>query len=204
MEEPIVTIQNYAQAGIELRRDFFAANSGKIEQAALMAARAIAGGKKIFLCGNGGSAADAQHVAGELVNRFMLDRPALPAIALTVDTSVITAIGNDFHFDQIFKRQLCALGQPGDVLIAISTSGNSPNVLNAIDCAREKDISVIGLTGHDGGLMANMCDLLINVPGSATPLIQEIHLACEHLLCSLIDYFLFENPSRLNAFTEER
>lgn len=200
MSDALEMIRKHASSGASLREEFFGQNAENIRNAAFMAALALARGHKILLCGNGGSAADAQHVAGELVNRFLMDRPALPAIALTVDTSVLTAIGNDFHFDLIFRRQLEALGAAGDVLLAISTSGNSANVINAIQCAREKGIAVIGLTGRKGGAMADMCDVLINAASESTPLIQEMHLACEHIFCALIDYYLFENVAELRPY----
>ena len=153
--------------------------------------------KKILSCGNGGSAADAQHFSAELLNRFETERPSLPAISLTTDTSTLTSIGNDYHFDQIFSKQINALGQPGDVLLAISTSGNSNNVIKAIQAAQEKNISVIALTGHEGGKIApilNEQDIEIRVPHEKTSRIQEIHLLTIHCLCDIIDHKLFQTP----------
>lgn len=190
-------ISNHARAGLRLREEFFLANQELIANAALELALCLARGGKILLCGNGGSAADAQHVAAEFVNRFQLDRPPLPAIALSTDSSIITSIGNDFSFEQIFSKQVLALGNPGDILIAISTSGNSPNVLKAIEAAQERKVLSIGLTGGSGGKMAGMCQFMFNVPDSNTALVQEVHLAVEHLLCRLTDYYLFENASLL-------
>ncbi len=190
-------IDNHARAGLRLREEFFSANQELIAKTALEVALCLARGGKILLCGNGGSAADAQHVAAEFVNRFQLDRPPLPAIALTTDSSNITAIGNDFSFEQIFSKQVLALGSPGDILIAISTSGNSPNVLKAIEAAQERRVTTIGLTGNTGGKMAGMCQFLLNVPDKNTALVQEVHLAVEHLICRLTDYYLFENASLL-------
>lgn len=190
-------IADHAAAGVDARKRFFAQGSEETRQAALTLARCLASGHKILLCGNGGSAADCQHVAGEFVNRFLFERPGLPAIALTVDTSTLTAIGNDRAFDAVFSRQVEALGRPGDCLVAISTSGNSANILAAIAVARQKKMTVIGLAGAGGGKMSGHCDWLLAVPNSATPIIQETHLAIEHLLCRLVDYYLFENPAEL-------
>lgn len=146
---------------------------------------------KILICGNGGSAADAQHFAGELVSRFYFDRPALAAIALTTDTSIITAIGNDYGYEDVFSRQIEALGQAGDVFIAISTSGNSPNVLKALTKARDLGLTTIGLTGQTGGKMSALCDVCLCVPSESTPRIQECHLVIEHALCAYIEEKLF-------------
>lgn len=144
-------------------------------------------GGKILLCGNGGSAADAQHWAAELVARFNYDRPGLAAIALTTDTSALTAIGNDYGYEQVFSRQVEALARKGDLLIAISTSGNSPNVLRAIAAARALGVTVAGFTGAQGGRMNDCCDLLVRVPSSRTPQIQEGHAVIGHLLCGAIE-----------------
>lgn len=153
--------------------------------------KALRSGRKLLFAGNGGSAADAQHWAGELVSRFYYDRPGLPAIALTTDTSILTAIGNDYGYDYVFARQVEALGQQGDVLIAISTSGNSRNVARAIEAAHEKRMVVIGFTGEGGGKMADLCDLCFRVPSGETPRIQEGHEALGHLLCALIEAEMF-------------
>jgi D-sedoheptulose 7-phosphate isomerase len=148
-------------------------------------------GGKILIAGNGGSAADAQHFAGELVSRFYFDRPALAAIALTTDTSVLTAIGNDYGYEDVFSRQIEAFGQSGDVFIAISTSGNSPNIIKAITQAKALGLSVIGLTGQGGGAMKPLCDICFCVPSNSTPRIQEGHLLIEHTLCVCIEEELF-------------
>ena len=145
---------------------------------------------KVLLCGNGGSAGDAQHVAGEFVNRFLFDRRALPGIALTTDTSVMTAIGNDSSYDEIFSRQVEALGNEGDALIAISTSGNSPNVLRAVEAARGRDMVTLGLTGGTGGALATACDLCLTVPSPETPRIQEAHITILHIVCQLVEQAL--------------
>lgn len=153
---------------------------------------ALRSGNKLLFAGNGGSAADAQHWAGELVSRFNFDRPGLAGIALTTDTSILTAIGNDYGYDHVFARQIEALGRAGDVFFAISTSGNSANVVRAIEAARERDIKVVGFTGQDGGAMAALCDVCLHVPASATPRIQEGHGFLGHLICDLIERSMFE------------
>ena len=147
---------------------------------------------KILLAGNGGSAADAQHIAGELVSRFAFDRPGLPAIALTTDTSVITAIGNDYGYDSLFARQIQAHGQKGDVFVAYSTSGKSPNVLTGLREARSRGLICIGMTGNQGGGMGELCDYLLVVPSADTPKIQEGHLVLGHILCGLVENAMFK------------
>lgn len=144
------------------------------------------GGKAIF-CGNGGSAADAQHLAAELMGRFLIDRAPLPAMALTVNTSTITAIGNDYGYDEIFERQLCGIGRKGDILIGLSTSGNSANVVRAMNAAKEIGIVTISLTGAGGGKMGEIADISIRVPSTSTPRIQEMHIAIGHSLCEWIE-----------------
>ena len=148
-------------------------------------------GNKLLIAGNGGSAADAQHFAGELVSRFNYDRPPLSALALTTDTSILTAIGNDYGYDEIFVRQLRANALPGDIFIAISTSGNSLNILKAIETARELKVGVIGLSGFSGGKMHGYCNYCICVPSKLTPRIQECHIAIEHWICEYLEYSLF-------------
>jgi D-sedoheptulose 7-phosphate isomerase len=163
----------------------------QISQFALLLIKAYQSGHKVLIAGNGGSAADAQHMAAELVGRFTLNRAALPAVALTTDTSIITAMANDFGFDEIYSRQIDALGLPGDVFIALSTSGNSSNILKAIDHAKKKKILVLGFTGESGGKMASGCDLCFRVPSTDTPRIQEAHAMIIHILCSLVEQTLF-------------
>lgn len=148
-------------------------------------------GNKILIAGNGGSAADAQHMAGEFVNRFYFDRPGLPALALTTDTSILTAIGNDYGFEKLFARQVQVNGQKGDLFIAISTSGNSANIINAIKICDVMGITTVGLTGKIGGTMSELCDYCIKVPSNETPRIQEIHLMIEHIICSIVEQELF-------------
>ena len=153
---------------------------------------------KVLSCGNGGSAGDAQHFSSELLNRFERERPGLPAVALTTDASTVTSIGNDYSFEEIFSKQVRALGQPGDILLAISTSGNSANVIQAIQAAHTRSMSVVALTGRDGGKMAGCLrdgDVEIRVPAKSTARIQEVHLLVIHCLCDLIDVQLFGDPS---------
>lgn len=196
-KNPHDIIKEHAQAGVRAREAFFASHADAVCEAARAMASSIAAGGKILICGNGGSAADAQHMAAEFVNRFMMERPPLPAVALTTDSSALTAISNDYSFSEVFSKQVLALGARGDILIGISTSGSSPNILAAIGAAKEREMSVIGITGKDGGAMAGICDFLLNVENVSTPVIQEVHLAVEHLLCRLCDYFLFENVQDL-------
>lgn len=164
-----------------------------IGNAATLCIARLRAGSKLLFCGNGGSAADSQHLAGELISRFMYDRPGLPAVALTTDTSVLTAIGNDYGYERIFSRQVEALGNAGDVLVAISTSGRSRNVLAAIDAARSKQLHVIGMTGASGGAMIGTTSVLICAPSQLTPRIQEVHIAVGHVICALIEEALFPN-----------
>lgn len=162
-----------------------------IGRAARTVADAYGAGKKTLLAGNGGSAADAQHIAGEFVSRFRFDRPGLASVALTTDTSILTAIGNDYGYDELFARQVQAQGLGGDVFIGISTSGNSRNLVQALTACREKGIRTIGLTGADGGAMAGLCDISIRVPSSDTPRIQESHILIGHILCGIVEETVF-------------
>ena len=159
----------------------------RMQAAAQACIGALATGGRVMFCGNGGSAADAQHLAAELVGRFQHDRPAIGAIALTTDSSILTAIGNDFGFERIFARQVQALGRAGDVLVAISSSGRSANLLAAMQCARASGITNIGLTGGDGGGMAALCDIELRIPAAATALVQQAHITLGHVLCGLIE-----------------
>jgi D-sedoheptulose 7-phosphate isomerase len=165
-----------------------------ISQAIELMFNALSNGNKILACGNGGSAGDAQHFAAELVGRFERERFPLPAIALTTDTSIITAVGNDYRFNEIFSKQVQAFGQAGDILLAISTSGNSANVLAAVEAALEREMRIVALTGKDGGKLAQMltdADVHINVPHSRTARIQEVHLVAIHSICDGLDVALF-------------
>ncbi len=192
-------LAGYASAGAALREQFFTASAEKVDGAARALACRLRDGGKILFCGNGGSAADAQHLTAEFVNRFLLERRPLPALALTTDASVLTSIGNDRGFADIFALQVRALGGPKDALVAISTSGTSPNVLAALAAARDAGLFRLGLTGQNGGEMSALCDITLWVPHTLTPLIQEVHIAAGHMLCRLADYYLFENPAALSA-----
>ncbi len=151
-------------------------------------------GNKLLVAGNGGSAADAQHIVAEFVSRFNFDRPGLPALALTTDTSILTAVGNDYGYEQLFRRQLEANGVAGDIFLGISTSGNSPNILAALEAAKAKGITSFGLTGESGGKMRSLCDHCLCVPSGDTPRIQEAHILIGHTLCAMVELALFEDP----------
>ena len=175
----------------DLKRAFVEENREKIYSVFLEIAKRIKEGKKLLLCGNGGSAADCQHIAAELVGRFEMERRALPAIALTTDTSILTAVGNDYSFDKIFERQVEALGKEGDVLIGISTSGNSRNVTNAVKRARELGLLTVGFSGKDGGELSKVADHCFVVKSFSTPRIQEVHITLGHILCDFIEKYLY-------------
>lgn len=162
-----------------------------LAEVAMLTAEAMRSGRKLLVAGNGGSAADAQHLVAEFVVRLHANRPALPAVALTTDSSILTAIGNDFGFEQIFARQIQALAQPGDIFLGISTSGNSPNILCAFRAAVELGVTTIGLSGNDGGQMSSLCDHNIVIPSSVTMNIQEAHLALEHIFCMMVERLYF-------------
>jgi D-sedoheptulose 7-phosphate isomerase len=183
----INTIRETVRQSLELKAAFFAANEDRIAAAAQSICDALEAGHKILLFGNGGSAADAQHIAAELVGRFQLERRALAAIALTTDTSILTSIGNDYGFDQVFARQVKALGGPGDIAFGISTSGNSANVLVAMQAACEMGMITVGLTGCGGGRLGTMVHHHLNVPNNVTARVQEIHIMIGHLLCELVE-----------------
>ncbi|EAK2898549.1 D-sedoheptulose 7-phosphate isomerase [Campylobacter coli] len=162
-----------------------------IKNASLEVIKAYKNGNKTLLAGNGGSAADAQHIAGEFVSRFYFDRPGIASIALSTDTSILTAISNDYGYENLFARQVQAQGVKGDVFIGISTSGNSKNILKALDVCKEKGILSIGLTGASGGAMNELCDYCIKVPSSCTPRIQEAHILIGHIICAIVEEELF-------------
>lgn len=168
----------------------------RLSHAVEICVEALRRGNKLLFAGNGGSAADCQHMAGEYVSRFKFDRPGLAALALTVDTSAITAIGNDYGYERLFARQIEALGRPGDVLFAYSTSGGSPNIVLGLDVARRHGLTTIGMTGNRRGKMVALCDVCIEVPSSETPRIQEAHLALGHAMCSAIEGYMFADHSR--------
>lgn len=163
----------------------------QIEQAAQYLTMALRKGGKVLFCGNGGSAADAQHLAAELSGRFYKDRPPLYAEALHVNSSYLTAVANDYGYEAVYARMVQAAGRPGDVLVALSTSGNSPNILRAIEAARQQGMMVIGMTGRGGGKMATLCDALLEAPSSDTPRIQEVHILAGHILCEYVEQALF-------------
>eukprot|EP01136_Pigoraptor_vietnamica_P015491 Opistho-1_new@58726 len=162
-----------------------------IDEVATVVVAAYKSGNKTLLAGNGGSAADAQHIAGEFVSRFYFDRPGLASIALTTDTSVLTAIGNDYGYEKLFSRQVQAQGKPGDIFIGISTSGNSPNVIKALETCKEMGIISVGLTGQKGGAMGDLCDFCIKVPSNETPRIQEVHILIGHIICCIVEEEIF-------------
>ena len=172
--------------------------SDTIVNAAKMIIDTYKAGGKVLLIGNGGSAADAQHIAAELVGRFKLERKGLPAIALTTDTSILTALANDYGYDTVFSRQLETLANDKDILIAITTSGTSPNILKAVEVARSKNITVIGLTGGDGGKLQDIADITIAVPSDNTPRIQEAHITIGHIICNLVEKELFNESSGIS------
>jgi D-sedoheptulose 7-phosphate isomerase len=187
-------LRTHFEEGIELRRRMAETLPPEIARAGEALAAALKSGHKVLSCGNGGSAADAQHFAAELVGRFERERPGFPAIALTTDTSALTAIANDYDFDRVFSKQVEALGNEGDVLLAISTSGSSKNVVEAMKAAQARSIAVIALTGRDGGAMGRMCgprDFHINVAHPRTMRVQEVHLLVVHCLCEVVDNVIF-------------
>jgi D-sedoheptulose 7-phosphate isomerase len=185
-------IERVLADSIEVKETFVRDNVSNLILLAEKIASAFMNDRKLMLCGNGGSAADAQHIAAEFVNRFMLERPPLPALALTTDTSIITCIGNDYSFDEIFSKQIRALGMEGDVLLAISTSGNSKNVLLAARDAQARGIYVAGLLGGNGGELKDLVDLALVVDNKETARIQETHILTGHIICYLIDHILFQ------------
>ena len=191
MEDHIVKIFKDSS---RLKEEFVNENLSGIVRVIEAVTSALKSGNKILLFGNGGSAADAQHIAGEFVNRFLIERPPLPAISLSTDVSVITSIGNDYDFSEIFSKQVRAIGQPGDVAWGISTSGKSPNVIKALEMAKKIGMVTIGFTGKDGGDIAPMVDYSLNVPSNSTPRVQEVHITVAHVICEMIDFKLFQRP----------
>lgn len=179
-------LQEVAAAADQLRQT----SATEVVRAAELVYAAIGSGNRILVCGNGGSAAESQHFAGELLGRFLTERQPLPAVALTVDTSVLTAIGNDYGFENVFARQIEGIGQPGDVLLAISTSGRSPNILAALNAARERGLTTIALVGTESNADLESCDLVITIPEARMPRVQEMHLVILHTICDLVDLAL--------------
>ena len=187
-------IKHMFQASIETKQQALNVLPAAIENASLMMVSSLLNEGKLLACGNGGSAGDAQHFSSEMLNRFERERPSLPAIALTTDSSTITSIANDYSYEEVFSKQIRALGQEGDVLLAISTSGNSANVVQAIHAAHDRNMHVVALTGRDGGQIAPLLlpdDVEIRVPSNVTARVQEVHLLVIHSLCDLIDHQLF-------------
>jgi len=183
-------VESAFEDAASLHREVSRHAGAAILSAADLLAAALRGGHRVLACGNGGSAADAQHFVAELVGRFVLERPAWPAIALTTDTSILTAVGNDYGFEQVFARQVEAHGQPGDVLLLISTSGSSANVLAAARAACARGVRTIGLTGRDGGQLGRSVDLHLNVPAASIARVQEVHGTILHVLCDLVEQAL--------------
>jgi len=196
-EKAVRKVLEHAREGLRVREAFFEEHAKDLVQIARAVALTLTEGGKVLFCGNGGSAADCQHLAAEFVNRFKLERPPLPAIALTTDSSILTAIGNDYGFDLVFMKQVQALGQAGDILVGISTSGTSRNVLAALREAKARGLTTIGMCGAMTGEMEPLSDHLISVGSKDTPLIQEVHIAAGHMLCHVVDHFLFESVMEL-------
>ena len=184
-------IQKRFKESAEVKARFLKENLPKLLESIKLVSHAFEAGNKLFFFGNGGSASDAQHIVAEFVNRYIMDRPPLPAIALTTDTSVLTSISNDMAFIDIFSRQIKALGKEGDVAVGISTSGNSANVIKAFEVAKEMGMKTIAFTGNDGGILAKLADIALIVSSSSTPRIQETHILVGHLLCEMVEHQLF-------------
>jgi len=175
----------------EVKTRFLKENLPKLLDVIKLVSHAFESGNKILFFGNGGSAADAQHLAAEFVNRYVMDRPPLPAMALTTDTSILTSVSNDLTFDEIFAKQLRAFGKEGDVAIGISTSGNSPNIIKAFEVAKEMGMKRVAFTGNNGGVISKMADFSLVVPSTSTPRIQEVHILIGHILCEMVEHYLF-------------
>jgi len=191
MKDSRAVIEQFVAESVRVKTEFFRNNADQISETAARMADAVRNGHKVLLFGNGGSAADAQHIAAEFVGRFIPDRIPLPALSLATDTSMLTALSNDYGYNAVFSRQVQALGNAGDIAIGISTSGNSPSVLKALDVARAKGLLTVGFTGQDGGKMNGGTDVIFRVPSRMTPRIQETHITLGHVLCELIDRELF-------------
>jgi len=186
-------IQKRFKESTEVKNRFLKENLSRLLDVIKMISHCFEAGNKLFFFGNGGSAADAQHLAAEFVNRYIMDRPPLPAIALTTDTSILTSVSNDFSFSEVFAKQLKALGREGDVAVGISTSGTSPNIIKAFEVAKEMGMKTIALTGNDGGALTKIADFSLIVPSASTPRIQEVHILIGHILCELVEHYLFLN-----------
>lgn len=186
-------IENQVKKSIDVKQQFLndTALMNLIKEVSFKIVEAYKNGNKTLIAGNGGSAADAQHIAGEFVSKFYFDRPGLASLALTTDTSIITAIGNDYGYEKLFSRQVQANGVKGDVFIGISTSGNSANIIEALKECKEKGIISVGFTGENGGKMAEMCDYCIKVPSNETPRVQEVHILIGHIICAVVEEAIF-------------
>ena len=189
-------IEIQLQESIDTKKALLSTHLDVVKKIADAIVRAFKNGRRLYLIGNGGSAADAQHIAGELIGRFKMNRRPLPAVALTTDTSVMTALANDFGYDTCFARQAEALVSPGDVILALSTSGNSKGILNAVQVARERGAVAIGFTGKDGGLLKDVVDICLKIPSNNTPRIQEWHITVGHILCSIVEKELFGTATK--------
>ena len=189
-DEIVLTFRESADVKVRFIRQ----NAEVLAQAVKMIVQAFKAGHKVLLFGNGGSAADAQHIAAEFVNRFLIERPPLPAIALTTDTSILTSISNDYGYADSFAKQVKALGKEGDVAIGISTSGTAANVIKAIQAAKELGLKTIGMAGRDGGELAKLVEIALVVDSQSVPRIQEVHMTIGHVLCEMVDRMLFQHP----------
>ena len=191
MKHAAALLDQFVSESLRIKAAFFEENRQAIVNTAARIALGLRDGKKVLFFGNGGSAADSQHLAAEMIGRFGPDRSPLPAIALTTDTSILTAVANDYGYEKVFARQIDGLGQTGDTAIGISTSGNSPSVLEALDAARQRGLFTVGFAGETGGKMVGRTDVLFRVPSKVTARIQEAHLMLGHVLCELVDRELF-------------
>ena len=191
MEDYIIKIFRESS---QVREVFVNENLNRIVEIVEAVTSALKAGNQVLLFGNGGSAADAQHIAAEFVNRFIIERPPLPAIALTTDTSIITSIGNDYDFSEIFSKQIRAIGRKGDIAWGMTTSGTSMNVIKGLEAAKKIGMVTIGLTGRDGGDVAKIVDHSLNVSSTSTPRIQEVHIMVGHVICEMVDFKLFQRP----------
>ncbi len=196
MEQIDDIIKRIFRESIQLKETFLRDNLDKIVRVVDVITEALKKGNKILLFGNGGSAADAQHIAGEFVNRFLIERPPLPAVALTTDTSVLTSIGNDYDFSEVFSKQIRAIGNEGDIAWGFSTSGGSLNVIKALEAAKKMGLVTVGFTGRDGGTVGLISDYHLNVPSNVTPRVQEVHIVVSHAICELVDWRLFQRPDQ--------
>jgi D-sedoheptulose 7-phosphate isomerase len=192
VEEDILTL--FKESG-EVKDRFVTDQLGTLTAVIRTVAQAMEAGNKVLLFGNGGSAADAQHIAAEFVNRFSMERPPLPAISLTTDSSILTSISNDYSFAEVFAKQIKALAKAGDIAMGISTSGNSANIVRAFEVARELGLVTVALTGHSGGAIAEMTDYALIVPSRKTPRIQEVHITVGHVICEMVERLLFRVPT---------